>query len=154
MSTSFAQILTLEIGAVQRFVSLLNEEKAALSRGRLEDLELIVAEKEQLAEDLERIGKEREACLEQAGIDRSEKAISDWLAQQPDVRAAQCWQKLQTLAREARTLNELNGQCIMLLARNNKQILDALTGKAGKSDDLYGSDGRSVGGGARFGWEV
>lgn len=150
MSAPFEQILAAEIAVVQRFITLLGEEKAALSSGTLEGLERIVAEKTRLSGELDGVGKARETYFAEIGIGNDGNAIADWLDKAPDVRITQGWQKLQALAREAKALNELNGQCIALLARNNKQILDTLTGKTGRNN-LYGPDGQpSSGSGFRI----
>ncbi|MDR2166000.1 MAG: flagellar protein FlgN [Zoogloeaceae bacterium] len=140
-TTSLAQILAAEIVAVQRFVALLNEEKTVLSSASLEGLARVVAEKGRLAEELESIGRQRQDCLERLGIAEDGKTVECRLAEAPDTRMLEDWKKLQQLAREARELNELNGRCIALLARNNKELLDTLAGR----DAFYGPDGQTAG---------
>ncbi|MDR1647189.1 MAG: flagellar protein FlgN [Zoogloeaceae bacterium] len=147
MKADFARTLAAEILAVQEFVALLKEEKEVLSGSRLEALDRIVAEKSRLAGKLEAIGKQRQAWLLHAGIEEKNDAIEQWLASLGDPRLLQGWKKLHALAQEAKALNELNGQCITLLAHNNQQLLDTLTGRAGKGI-FYGPDGRTSGTGS------
>jgi flagella synthesis protein FlgN len=142
-SPSFSQLLSAEIAAMQRFVSLLNEEKEALGGGRLEALSRIIESKGQLADELNAIGQQRRDCLLRLGVAESRDAVENWLQYQENPKLLQCWQALRQLAHDAKSLNERNGQCIALLSRNNRQLLDALTGHTAA---VYGPDGQTASG--------
>jgi flagella synthesis protein FlgN len=142
---SFPQLLAAEIAAMQRFVSLLGEEKEALgSGGNLDKLTRITETKGKLADELNAISQQRNECLRQQGVAEDKEALENWLRRQDNPKLFQCWQALQQLAREAKSLNERNGQCIALLARNNRQLLEALVGQQGHPA-VYGPDGQPAG---------
>jgi flagellar biosynthesis/type III secretory pathway chaperone len=146
MSTpSFPQLLAAEIATMQRFVSLLNEEKAILGGGRLETLARVIESKGVLAEELNTLGEQRRRCLQSLGVEENKEAVERWLNTLEDHKLLLCWNALRQLAREAKALNERNGQCIALLARNNRQLLDALSGQKTISA-VYGPDGQTASG--------
>jgi flagellar biosynthesis/type III secretory pathway chaperone len=127
----FAQILASEIGVVKKFIALLQEEQLQLKENQVEALENTSAAKSSLATELEKIGAARNASLAELGLNAQTdgKAVETWISKQGNPRLLQAWRVLQSLARDAKSLNELNGQCIALLTRNNREQLDALTGR-------------------------
>lgn len=145
MSATFPQLLAAEIAAVQRFVALLGEEQRVLSSGQVDVLAGIIEAKGKLVEELTNLGQQRHECLVQLGVAENGKAVERWLQGQQNPRLLQGWKALQGLAREAKSLNEMNGQCIALLARNNKQLLDAITGQQARGT-FYGPDGQTASG--------
>jgi flagellar biosynthesis/type III secretory pathway chaperone len=142
MNPGFAPCLAAEIAAVQRFVALLGEEKQVLGNGKTEELTRVIEAKGKLAEELTALGAARQAALVALGVPESSSAVENWLRAQKNPRLLEGWQTLQQLAREAQTLNELNGQCIALLSRNNRQLMDALAGQQA-SAATYGPDGQT-----------
>ncbi|WP_303785414.1 flagella synthesis protein FlgN [Azovibrio restrictus] len=142
MSSTFAQLLAAEISAVQRFVALLKEEEKILRGNQLDALEKLMAEKDRLIEELSRIGEARQGWFAAAGITENRESIEKWLQTQSNPRLSQAWQALQRLAREAKALNELNGQCIALLSHNNRKLLETL--RSPRADvGVYGPDGQT-----------
>lgn len=142
---NFAQALASEIGVVKQFIALLQEEQLQLREQQIEALENTSAAKSALAVELEKIGAARNTCLAELGLNAQidGKAVEAWLAKQRNPRLLQAWQVLQNLARDAKALNELNGQCIALLARNNREQLDALTGRQANGI-FYSPDGQAA----------
>ncbi|MDR2625753.1 MAG: flagellar protein FlgN [Zoogloeaceae bacterium] len=147
----FAQLLATEIKAVERFVALLQEEQRQLRENEIDALENTTASKLQFAEELQAIGEARHACLRQLGLacqddddqQNGRQTVEDWLIAQGNPRLLQAWYTLQNLARDAKSLNERNGQCIALLSRNTREQLDALTGR--KADGIfYKPDGQTT----------
>ena len=142
MAQPFSQLIVTEIVAVQRFVALLKQEQAALRDNQLDVLEKLTEEKGTLLEELSRIGQERHQSLLQHGIAENREGVEQWLQAQQNPKLIQAWKALQQLAREAKTLNELNGQCIALLSNNNRQLLETLTGQHARGT-FYGPDGQT-----------
>lgn len=139
---TFNQILATELEAVQRFVGLLKREQEILKNVTLDNLDELTAEKSLLIEELNSIGQQRNACMTQLGITENRDSIEAWLKQQKNPQLSLAWKNLTLLAQEAKILNELNGQCIALLARNNRQLLDTVTGQKARQI-LYGPDGQA-----------
>ena len=145
-ATNFAQILSAEIAAVEQFVALLQEEQRQLRENEIDALENTTASKLQFAEKLQEIGEARHACLNQLGIAAQDDyglSVENWLIAQGNPRLLQAWHTLQNLARDAKSLNELNGRCIALLSRNAREQLDALTGRQSHGV-FYKPDGQAV----------
>jgi flagellar biosynthesis/type III secretory pathway chaperone len=141
----FAQVLASEIGVVKKFIALLQEEQLQLRDQQIEALENTSTAKSGLAIELEKIGNERNARLAELGLNAQTdgKAVEAWLGKQNNPRLLQAWRVLQSLARDAKSLNELNGQCIALLARNNREQIDALTGRQANGL-FYNPDGQAA----------
>ncbi|MCX8145583.1 MAG: flagellar protein FlgN [Azovibrio sp.] len=145
MAQSLAQLLAAEIGAVQRFIALLKEEQEALRASRLEALENLTETKRGLVDELSRLGAARQDCFAAAGSAADRDGIERWLRTHPDPRLLPAWQALQQLAQEAKTLNELNGRIIAILAHNNRKLLETLRApRAGIG--VYGPDGQTSAG--------
>ncbi|GHT96262.1 hypothetical protein AGMMS49545_20800 [Betaproteobacteria bacterium] len=145
----FAQILASEIGVVKKFIALLQEEQRQLRENQVDALETTSVAKSSLATELETIGAARNASLAELGLNArlDGKAVETWISQQGNPRLLQAWRALQSLARDAKSLNELNGQCIALLSRNNREQLDALTGRQAHGI-FYSPDGQPASGGS------
>lgn len=142
MSSTFPQLLAAEIAAVRRFIVLLKEEQEVLRGNQLDALEKLMAEKDRLIEELSRIGEARQGWFAAAGITENRENIEKWLQSQGNPRLSQAWQALQQLAREAKALNELNGQCIALLSHNNRKRLETLRSPR-MGAGVYGPDGQT-----------
>jgi len=138
----FQQLIASEIAAVQRFVALLKKEHAALRDSQFDVLEKLMEEKGNLIDELSRIGQERHQSLLLLGVAENREGVEQWLRTQQNPKLTEAWQVLQQLAREAKTLNELNGQCITLLSRNNRQRLETITGQHARGT-FYGPDGQT-----------
>lgn len=143
MDTAFPQLLAAEIAAVQRFVALLQAEQQILQQGKVDELASLTEAKGQLVDELNTLGQQRHECLSQAGVAETREDIETWLNRQQNPRLVQGWKALQQLARDAKSLNEINGQCIALLARNNRELMDAITGQHARGT-LYGPDGQTA----------
>jgi flagella synthesis protein FlgN len=138
-----SHILANEIATVARFVTLLGEEKTILANGKPEELAHILEKKGKLIDALNAIGIERQAALEQLGIAEQRDAVEAWLQTKGGPELQQSWQTLQELARQAKALNEVNGQSIALLTRNNQELLEAISGRQPRLS-FYGPDGQTT----------
>ena len=145
------QWLAEEAAAVSRFVVLLQREQNQLSQGETGELPALAEQKAGLAATLQRLAEQRNAWLAAQNHPADRVGLESWLDQHPAATdVAVHWEKIITLAAEARELNRLNGELIDLHLRHNALTLHALRGGR-DSLDLYGTDGQSrVAGGGRI----
>lgn len=143
MST-VAEILEREVELISRFITALNEEQACLTAATPTALPNIGATKTSLVEQLNRLESERMAAIGLPGNPSDRPTMESWLSRnEHDANATVAWKKLLILAREAKTLHELNGQLVDVHLRNTAEILGILTQEA-KQSGLYGASGQAV----------
>lgn len=141
---SMAQLLAQESDLVQQFIDNLGAEQEALKQGEALRLGAIHARKSELIERLNDADKERNTLLGQTGHAGDQEGMRSWLTRNDkDHLVAEEWSKLMQLAREARELNNLNGQLITLRLQATHQALAALTYQP-QRPTLYGRDGHST----------
>lgn len=141
---SLADIIAAEADLVSAFVLLLKEEQEALKLGHADTLSGIVQSKTAAAIKLAPTSTARNAELARAGLKPDRPGIEAWLLKRPkDQLVRQNWQKLQSLAAEARELNRVNGELIRLHMQNNAQALEILLSTANRQD-LYSADGQTT----------
>lgn len=141
---SLADIIAEEADLVSAFVLLLKEEQEALKLGKADLLPGIVERKAAATGRLAPISLARNSELSRAGLKPDRAGVEAWLEKQPtDNLARQYWQKLQSLAAEAKELNRLNGELIRLRMQNNAQALEILLSNANRQD-LYSADGQAA----------
>jgi len=141
---SLANIIAEEADLVSAFVLLLNEEQEALKLGKADLLPGIVERKAAATGKLAPISAARNSELSRAGLKPDRAGVEAWLEKQPaDKLVRQHWQKLQSLAAEAKELNRLNGELIRLRMQNNAKALEILLSNANRQD-LYSADGQAA----------
>ncbi len=139
-----SEILEREIELISRFVAALNDEQACLKASDPAALPEITAAKLGLVEQLNAIESERMAAIGMTGNPSDRTTMEDWLSDNTnDVNATVAWEKLLVLAREAKTLHEMNGRLVDLHVRNTAEILAVLTQEA-KQPGLYGASGQAM----------
>lgn len=142
--SAVAAILEREIELVSRFVSILNDEQECLAQGNADALPEISATKSALVEQLNALEGQRMEAIELPGKASDLPSMEKWLKDNAnDIEAASAWQKLRELAREAKTLHELNGQLVATHLKNAAEALAILTQKASQSA-LYGASGQTT----------
>lgn len=141
--TPFADLLTRETQLVSQFVALLKQEQEALQSGVPDSLETISKEKEALVGQLNRLETERSAFVAPTTNAEDRSGMKAWLAQHPhDKHIPPLWEKLNTLARQAKALHEINGQLIEIhLSRTSAAL--AILEQHKQQHSLYGSDGQA-----------
>lgn len=133
-----------EIELVSRFIAALNEEQEFLKVADTAPLPDLSAAKLALVEQLNVLEGERMAAIGMTGSPSDRVTMEDWLARNTDdVNATVAWEKLRILAREAKTLHELNGKLVDLHLRNTKEILNILTQES-RQPGLYGASGQAM----------
>ncbi|RXE48431.1 flagella synthesis protein FlgN [Chromohalobacter israelensis] len=137
---SLAETLDRQLDAMQRFVTLLREERQSLTQGEIDgpELERLAEAKSQVAAELETLDAQRRDVMHELGHGESrqsaERAASE--AQRLD-----SWHQLRTIGEEARQLNRINGLLAMNRMEQNQRMLNFLKEAAGST--LYEPDGRS-----------
>jgi len=139
--TEIAALLKREAELVVRFRNTLLREQEALRSGISEGLAELSSEKLSLVESLNSAGVERARAL--FSSDDSMVDMNAWFSTHPQEReSALLWNELLDVAREARTINELNGNLINSLHQKTSEALSILMqGQADRS--LYSSNGQA-----------
>ena len=139
-----AGILEREIELISRFIGALNEEQACLAAANPAALPAISTAKSSLVEQLNALEGERMTAIGMAESPSDRATMESWLSRnQNDADATVAWEKLLILAREAKTLHELNGRLVDMHLRNTAEILCILTQEA-KQPSLYGASGQTM----------
>ena len=136
---SLAQHLSQQHQATQRFVSVLEQERLVLVAGKIdgEQLTRLTAQKQALLLTLERL----ESVRRRAQIKRGYQPGARGAAQAArDEGCLDGWSKLQETAAQAKRLNQLNGDTLLIRLQQNQRILNVLNELSGHT--LYGPDGR------------
>lgn len=136
-------IVRQEIEEIGRFIALLEEEQGDLKSGTVDRLAEFAARKLVLVENLNALSAQRRQHMG-IGPEVPERTATDsWQAQHPDDEAAAEWKKLLDLAREAKSLNELNAQIVDMRLRQTNEIL-AILSQPSADPALYGASGQTV----------
>ncbi len=145
---AIAHLLAEETETVRQFIVLLQREQSLLSEGNVDGLSSLAAEKSAFADRLGGIARQRDLALGREGCQR----MDAWLAKPENHQYQDAWLQLLDLARQAKGLNETNGQLIAIHLRHNQQALAVLMAAADQAM-TYGPDGqqRPRGGGRSFG---
>ncbi len=143
-ASAFLQAMTAEAVAVQQFVSLLKLEQTSLSNGNIDNLPEFAEQKNKFSIHLSNIAAQRNTALSAQGFAADRAGVEAWLAKYPEEQSARkAWQKILSLAADAREMNRLNGELIQMRLQYISKALEALH-SGSKSLDLYGPDGQST----------
>jgi flagella synthesis protein FlgN len=134
-----------EADAVARFVELLLLERDMLSGGDIDNLDSLIQRKNAVAAELQALAEQRNTLLADRGFAADRIGVEAWLAVSPLSKTAHqhAWSRVLLLAKEARQLNQLNGELIRVRMHHNSQALETLLA-ASRQPNLYGSDGHSA----------
>lgn len=136
-------IIEREIELISQFISVLNDEQECLKQGDADALPKLTATKGELVEQLNALEAERMVAIGLPGKPSDHATMEDWLKGHRDQNATVNWEKLLVLAREAKTLHELNGGLIAMHLKNTNEILNILTQQPNKPS-LYGASGQAL----------
>lgn len=140
----FLKIVADEADSIERFVGLLEEEKALLTENRAEALAAVIEQKEELAAKLNTLSRQRGEYLAGNGFSSDRAGMESWLAgHSGQKKAIAAWDRTLSLAAQAKELNRVNGQLIDLRLRHTGEALEVLLRKESRLD-LYGPDGRAT----------
>lgn len=137
---SLAKHLERQQQTLQRFVTLLEEERLALGEGRVDGqrLEQLARAKQELLAGLEQLERQRDSAQRALGYGEGRQGA---LRAAADAGCQTQWQALLELASQTKLLNRLNGEMIRSRLEHNQRTLNFLHEAAGKS--LYGPDGQA-----------
>nr|CDQ36257.1 flagella synthesis chaperone protein FlgN [Virgibacillus halodenitrificans] len=137
---SLAETLDRQLDAMQRFVTLLREERQSLSQGEVDgpELERLAEAKSQVAAELETLDTERRRLLHEQGHGESRQSAERAAT---EAERHDSWQQLRSTGEEARQLNRINGLLAMNRMEQNQRMLNFLKEAAGST--MYEADGRS-----------
>ena len=149
--SGLSRLLNEELALLSDFVSALKREQEALVGGKIDLLKALLEEKDRLAAELGQRIDSRNQTLSAAGLETDKAGMEVWLTGQPKP-AREDWHAILTLAKEARLLNDINGNLINTRMQQNQQALAVLQSASNRTM-LYGPDGQqlSSGGGRHLG---
>ncbi len=140
----FIETLKAEASLVERFVALLSEEQSLLSDGNIDAIIPLLAQKGELAGQLEALGEQRNDLLRSQGLTADRAGMDAWCTHHSDnLASTETWPRIIAGAREAQRLNRLNGELIRLRMQYNTQALEALR-RGDTSLNLYGPNGQAT----------
>lgn len=139
--TALLQCVQQESALIRAFIAALESEANALAKGELDEgLNATTAEKNRCAEELTRVGEQRDQLLQQAGFATGKEGID--AAAETNPALAQAWKQLLDDVAQASQLNQENGALIERLLKQNNETLQTLRQLAGGSS-LYDASGKA-----------
>ena len=139
-----SSIIEREVELTSRFVRLLTEEQDILKAGDIDALPELSGRKTPLLEQLNALEAKRMEILGTSPDSSAREAMERWLANNNEDRATGThWKNLLAIAREAKTLHELNAQLVGMHLRRTSEIL-AILRQPSEDSSLYGATGQAV----------
>lgn len=124
------------------FLDLLEEEQAQLLSGCIDNLALLVADKDRVVHQLSRLDAQLNQHLVALGFSEGAQGIKAWVAANyPEPGDFRIWEELLDLTYLARQLNQTNANIISTWLQYTRQTLGALYNAAGHVT-LYGPKGQ------------
>lgn len=124
------------------FLEILRKEREVLTRGQINDLDKIIADKSKTIDKLEAIDEQRSQYLLSHGYEKNKVGMQQWLDEHPfDAKLHELWDQLIILAKQAKQENQTNGRAISLQLQYNQRSYLALQSAAGNIS-LYGPKGQ------------
>ncbi|MDO8346541.1 MAG: flagellar protein FlgN [Rugosibacter sp.] len=137
-------LLEQTVSNLECFIALIGAERQMLASGEIDQLVKLAGEKSALAARLATLDAQRDTALADSGLETGQAGIEAWLAARPAaaaIPARNIWQRLMTLAAEAKRENDINGNLISVRLQQNQQALSVLLGEAADAT-TYGPDGQ------------
>lgn len=143
---AFLTALKRELLAFNQFHSLLQAEQDALVSGSVDSLVSLAQQKNEKVIELTQLAEQRNRFLTERAGSTNQIGMEAWLDSfDPADKqgAGKLWRELLDLARNAKELNQHNGQLIHTRLANNQQALAVLLSANTSSSNLYGKDGQA-----------
>lgn len=141
---TLAAIVRHQLKNTRIFLNLLEEEQSLLLAGRIDNLALLVADKDRVVHQLTRLDAQLNQILVEMGFPEGMAGIKAWLAinhlESEDFRD---WGELIDLTRLARQLNQMNANIISTWLQYTRQTLNVLYNAAGHVA-LYNTKGQII----------
>lgn len=147
LSTEYiAEHLDTVENQAKQLMTLLQDERDALSTNDGNALEVITNSKEKLAEKIQINTRKCSQQLLEAGFGEGNISLTKYIETCAEPLATQfksAWDNLQSILKQCQEENRINGKLINSSQRRIKQALSILQGKP-VEEDLYGKGGKSV----------
>lgn len=141
---SLEHILQLELDNIRLFLELLEHERDLLAAGNLDDLALLVADKDRLIDQFARLDMRRNRFLHAAGLPEGAQGMNAWMSVSNEASAvAHDWEELLGLADLAKQLNQTNAIITSSWLQYTRRTLNALHSAAGHPP-LYNTKGQTI----------
>ncbi len=143
---AFLSVLKRELESFRLFHALLQAEQDAVVSGNTESLILLARQKNQKCIALTQLAEQRNQFLAGRAGSTQQVGMEAWLdSVDPAGKqgAGKLWRELIELARNAKTLNQHNGQLIHNRLASNQQALAVLMSANASTNNLYGKDGQA-----------
>lgn len=141
---SLEHILQLELDNIRLFLELLEHERDLLAAGNLDDLALLVADKDRLIDQFARLDMRRNRFLRAAGLPEGAQGMNAWMSVSNEASAvAHDWEELLGLADLAKQLNQTNAIITSSWLQYTRRTLNALHSAAGHPP-LYNTKGQTI----------
>ncbi|HRQ58847.1 MAG TPA: flagellar protein FlgN, partial [Azoarcus taiwanensis] len=124
LASRLSQLMESEAALLRNFLELLSREESLLVAGETDALLALTKEKTELYHLLQRQHDTRARILGQAGLENNAEGIRKVCAALPGALAT--WDRILSLAAEARARNELNGKLITEHMQHNQAALSVL----------------------------
>ena len=125
---------------------MLQAEQSALIDGKVDNLVSLAQQKNEKVIELTQLAEQRNRFLTERAGSTNQIGMEAWLDSfDPTDKqgAGKLWRELLDLARNAKELNQHNGQLIHTRLANNQQALAVLLSANTSSSNLYGKDGQA-----------
>lgn len=143
---AFLAVLKRELLAFRQFHALLQAEQDALISGNTDSLIALAQQKNEKAIELAQLAEQRNRLLTDRAGSTKQIGMEAWLdGFDPGDKqgAGKLWRELIELARNAKALNQHNGQLIHTRLARNQQALAVLMSANATTSNLYGKDGQA-----------
>ncbi|MEB2332255.1 MAG: flagellar protein FlgN [Nitrosomonas sp.] len=141
---SLEYILQLELDNIRLFLELLEHERNLLAAGNLDDLALLVADKDRLIDQFARLDMRRNRFLNAAGLPEGTQGMNAWVSgSDEESTVARDWEELLGLADLAKQLNQTNAVITSSWLQYTRRTLNALHSAAGRPP-LYNTKGQTT----------
>lgn len=143
---AFLSALKRELLAFRQFHALLQTEQDALVGGSADILVPLAQQKNLKVVELTQLAGQRNQFLTDQAGSTNQIGMEAWLDSfDPADRsgAGKLWRELIEVARDAKALNQLNGQLIQTQLANNHQALSVLMSANTSMTKLYGKNGQA-----------
>jgi len=135
-------VLQLQLKNTRLFLDLLKNEQALLTSGRIDDLALLIADKDRVVHQLAQLDTQLNANLTALGFPEGASGIKAWIAANHSESEIFCnWEELLNLTHLVRQLNQTNASIISTWLQYTRQTLNTLYNATGHTT-LYDPKGQ------------
>jgi flagella synthesis protein FlgN len=141
-NNTLESILHHQLENTRLFLDLLEREQKLLVAGNVEELTLLVTDKERVVHQLAHLDVQINQHLTAAGLSKGIQGIKSWIAaNQSKPFVVREWEELLSLTRRARQLNQTNANIVSTQLKHTRQTLNALHDATGHTA-LYDPKGK------------